>query len=85
MGSVVKQGIKNQWVAFKPGMQKQFIEKILKKSQLTINDLASMVRVSSRSFRDWKSEQARMNLQALEILSKQFRISPGEDRVILVE
>ncbi|OGM77015.1 hypothetical protein A2210_02830 [Candidatus Woesebacteria bacterium RIFOXYA1_FULL_40_18] len=59
---------------FRDGEQKLFIEKVIQKSDLNINRLASIVAISPRSFRDWRREKLSISKSAALLLRERFNI-----------
>jgi plasmid maintenance system antidote protein VapI len=63
---------------FLPNHQKIFIEKIIQKSGLSINELATLVNISPKSFRDWKNEKVSISKKAALSLNSTFSVIPAE-------
>ncbi len=69
---------------FLPGQQKEFIQKTQDRSSLSIDELAKLVDVVPRSFRDWKREKLTMSLKAAQIFYRKFGVSLPEDKKQLI-
>jgi len=59
---------------FPKGKQREFIEKVYKKSKLGTDALAKRVGVSPRTVRDWKREKHHISEKAINIFSKTFNL-----------
>lgn len=62
-------------VVFPKGKQTIWINQILKKTKLSINDLAKICKVSSRTIRDWRREKFTISEDTLLQLNKKFNIT----------
>ena len=71
-------------IKFDSGQQKRFIEEIYTKSNLSTEELAKIVGIHPRSFRDWKGEKLTMTLSAAELLCLKFNHVLPEDKENLV-
>lgn len=60
---------------FKEGGQKSFLEKVIRKSGCSAEELAKKCGVSLRTFKDWRREKYRANYEAIEFLSGEFGVS----------
>ena len=69
---------------FNSGQQKKFIEKIRKKSHLSIKELAKLAGVHERSFRDWNREKLTMTLKAARLFCVKFDHVLPEKQEVLV-
>lgn len=63
-------------VIFSKGEQRKYIEEILKTSGLSLDNLALVCGVSSRTFRDWKREKFSISQKAVNIISHEFHLDP---------
>ena len=61
-------------VKFYKNEQKNFIEAALSKSGLRIEELAKLVSISPRNFRDWRREKISMTSNAVKIISKRYNL-----------
>lgn len=57
-------------VIAKKGDQRKFMEEVKSKSNLTWEELAKVVNLSSRTLRDWRREIPKMNFKKVKILSE---------------
>ena len=68
---------------FRRGQQKLFITNVIQKSGLSTNDLAKIVHISPRNFRDWKNENVSIATKATLLLSNSFNVEIPEQVKIL--
>lgn len=66
-------------IKFLPGKQKDFLLKVQEKSHLTVNELAKLSGITTRSYRDWKREKIHISQKATVLLSNKFNIKLPED------
>ena len=59
---------------FPHGKQKAFMESVFENSKLNAEGLAKIIKVSSRTIRDWKREKFHIPQKAVNIFCKQFQI-----------
>ncbi len=71
-------------IKFLPEQQKKFIEDAYLKSNLSTRELAQIVGVHPRSFRDWRREKLTMTLRAAELFSSKFSVVLEEDKKLLI-
>ncbi|MDP1538749.1 MAG: helix-turn-helix transcriptional regulator, partial [bacterium] len=75
---MAKLSIKNQnyytRAIFPRGKQKDFLEKIQIRLDLTLKELAELTGICVRSLTDWKREKFSMSLPALKRLCQEARI-----------
>lgn len=72
-------------VRFRKGQQIRFLREVEKVSKLTQYELAEMVGIVGRSYRDWKREKLMMPLKALKIFKDKFGVNLPETEEILIE
>lgn len=72
-------------VKFRSGEQNNFIEVALYKSKLSIGELAKLVSISPRNFRDWKREKLSMTSSSVKLISSKFHIKLEEEIQLLEE
>ena len=70
-------------VKFPPGKQREFIELAQDCLGFDAGEMAKLVGVHPRSFRDWRREKLTMSLSALRIFCKQARISQPDNIEVL--
>ena len=68
---------------FGGGQQNIFITNLIQKSGLSINNLARVVEISPRNFRDWKNEKISISKKAALLLSEKFDVGFPEQVEIL--
>ncbi|RJQ38415.1 hypothetical protein C4559_01330 [Candidatus Microgenomates bacterium] len=71
-------------IKFLLGEQKEFIDKVYEVSKYRTNQLAGLVNIHPRSFRDWRREKLTMTLFAAEFICKKFNLKLPEDRQVLI-
>lgn len=81
MAKSVKKYVKR--VQFPSGGQKRFLEKVQLFTGLPVNELAGVVNVHPRSYRDWKREKLNMSLPAVRELSRISGIDLPSDIEVL--
>ena len=67
-------------VIFRKGEQRRWIDQILEKSGVCLEDIATMVKVSSRTVRDWRREKFSISDMAVQLWSDKFDL-PFPDRI----
>jgi intein/homing endonuclease len=72
-------------VLVKRGIQRKFMEEVKSKSQLTWEELAEVVNLSSRTLRDWRREVFKMNYEKAKILSEFTKVPLPKIEEILPE
>lgn len=75
----------NLRISFISGEQKKFINMVYKISGLSTNQLSILIKVHSRTLRDWRREKLTMSLLAAEIFCKKFNLNLPEDKNIMIE
>ncbi|MEK7525972.1 MAG: hypothetical protein AAB546_00650 [Patescibacteria group bacterium] len=70
---------------FRKGLQREFLLSIAVKSCLSVTELAQIVNVHPRTYRDWKAEKNCISGSAAKILSKKFDLMITENEKVLIE
>lgn len=65
---------------FLPNEQNKFLSEVIKKSGFSVNELANLIKVSSRTIRDWKREKFNISLEAVELFCKKFNLNFQGDK-----
>lgn len=65
--------------SFVSGKQKMWVEKILKKSGLRVDEIAKICGVCSRTIRDWRREKFTIDKDVCMFLSQKFNVDIPED------
>ena len=60
---------------FPQGKQKAFLLRVKNRTGVTWTNLAQLLKISNRTFTDWKREKFSMSLEAVKILSKKANIT----------
>lgn len=74
----------NNHYKFVPGEQSEFLFNVQSHSQLSVNELADMVKISPRNFRDWKNDKFNISTSAANFFSEKFNVLLPESENILV-
>lgn len=72
-------------IKFLPGQQKDFIEAVYTKSNLSTKQLADIAGIHPRSFCDWRRETITVSLPVALLFSEKFNVSLPENPKVLVE
>lgn len=73
------------YAKFKSGDQRKLIEEVLRKSNSSIDELATLAHVVPRSVRDWRREKFSIPLSVVTRFSEKFNIDLPEDIDTLTE
>ena len=69
---------------FSSGEQKKFISKILGRKNVTIYNLAKLVKVTPRTIRDWKREKFNISLEAAQLFCERYYFDfPGNKEELI--
>ena len=72
-------------IKFVEGKQKDYLAKVEKMSYLSTDELAKMVGIVGRTFRDWKREKLCMSLKAAKVFNKKFGMKLPDSEVEMIE
>lgn len=71
-------------VKFQDNYQQEFFENLLDKSGLSLDNLAGLAKVHSRTFRDWRRGKLSPPAEIIFFLSKKFNVALPEDEGTLI-
>lgn len=71
-------------IAFLPGQQEEFINKVYEVSKYNTNQLAQLANVHPRSFRDWRREKLTMTLSAAQLFCNEFNLKLPEGKEMMI-